>query len=81
MNELSKFYASTTELKKPSLDPEIFRNDQYRVSALVKNEGSVTIRDAKAVMDLEEPSLKRLSKVIMECNECGRWDDKEVSRE
>ena len=43
LNELSKFYASTTELRKPSLDLEIFRNDQYRVSALVKNESSVTI--------------------------------------
>ena len=76
MNELSKFYASTTELKKSSLDLEIFRNDQYRVSALVKNDSSVTIKDAKALMDLEEPSLKKLSEVIMECNECGRCDVK-----
>ena len=76
LNELSKFYASTTELKKPGLDLEIFRNDQYRVSALIKNESSVTIKDAKAMMDLEEPSLKKLSEVIMECNECGKCDEK-----
>jgi len=46
------------------------------VSALIKNESSVTIKDAKAVMDLEEPSLKRLNKVMVECNECGRCDGK-----
>jgi len=58
LNELSKFYASTTEPKKPSLDLEIFRNDEYRVSALIKNESSIIIKDAEAVVGLEEPSSK-----------------------
>ena len=28
------------------------------------------------MIDLEEPSLKRLNKVIMECNGCGRCDER-----
>ena len=71
LNELSKFYSSTTKLEKPVLELEMFDNDVYRVSALIRNRGNVMIKDAKAVMELERPDPKKLRKILVEnCNEC-----------
>ena len=53
LNEVSKFYGSTTKLEEPVLDLEVFSNEVYRVSALLRNPGNVIVRDAKAVMELE----------------------------
>jgi len=71
LNEVSKFYSSTTVLEKPILDIEVFNNKVYRVSALLRNLGSVVIRDAKAVMELENPDSKTLSNMLVkDCNKC-----------
>ncbi len=52
LNEILRFFISTTELEGPVLDLEVFDN-VYRVSALLYNPGSVIVKDTKAVMELE----------------------------
>ena len=71
LNELSKFYSSTTVLEKPVFDLEVFDNKVYRVSALLHNPGSVIVRDAKAVMELENLDSKTLSSILVkDCSKC-----------
>jgi len=75
LNELSRFYSSTTELEA-KLDLEVFESrvgdrvyKVYRVSALIHNPGNVTIRDAKAVMELRNPDSRMLRDILVK--DCG----------
>jgi len=73
LNEMSKFYSTTTVLRKPILDLEVFQNKYsiYRVSALIHNKGSIIIEDAKAVMILKKPASRTLRRILVEdCNKC-----------
>jgi len=75
LNEYSRFRSTTIELVKPVLDLEVFPNktvetmtrkfDAYRVSALIRNKGSVIIRDAKAVIELEDIDTETLKKMLV----------------
>ncbi|MHA1665480.1 MAG: hypothetical protein ACTSVW_06565 [Candidatus Njordarchaeales archaeon] len=77
LNELSKFYSSTSMLEKPILDLEVFNNNVHRVSALLYNSGRMIIEDAKAVMRLENINSKTLSRILVkDCNECNRCNAK-----
>jgi len=72
LNEVSKFYSSTTELRKPILDLEVFSNEVYRISALLRNPGNVIVRDAKAVIELENLNSKTLSDILVkDCSKCS----------
>jgi len=72
LNEVSKFYGSTTKLEKPVLDLEVFSNEVYRVSALLRNPGNVIVKDAKAVIELESLNSKTLSDILVkDCSKCS----------
>ena len=71
LSKIAKFFSSATNLEEPVLNLEVFGR-AYRVSALLHNPGSVIVRYAKAVIELEGLDSKLLSSILVkDCVGCS----------
>jgi hypothetical protein len=64
LNELAKFYSSTTRLELRET-METMDNNTVRLYVEVYNKGNVTVKDAKAVVTVLEPPPSELSKYLV----------------
>lgn len=68
LSECIRYYRSTSTLEiKPDIEP--FGSKNCRISLLVKNEGSVIVKDVKAVLDVLEPEPEELKSLLSKYEE------------